>query len=70
MEFRAQGLDSEHLLSCDAVVEEEVIVLIVELAGERDQRHGADGGQNNLNVIAFLMREKLRVDGEEGLYRS
>ena len=36
--FRAQGLDSEHLLSCGAVVEEEVIVLIVELAGERGHR--------------------------------
>ena len=27
---------------------------------------GADGGQNSLNVVAFLMREKVRVDGEEG----
>ena len=31
---------------------------------------GADGGQISLNVVAFLMREKVRVDGEEGLFRS
>ena len=61
---------TEHLLSCGAVVEEEVIVLIVELSGERGHSHGADGGQNSLNVVAFLMRKKVRVDGEEGLYRS
>ena len=40
------------------------------MAGERGIGGGADGGQKSLNVVAFLMREKVRVDGDEGLYRS